>query len=259
MTRMNPIVLTPHSFLTVGAVLLTMAIVTARAVSVQEKARETVVTGERYRLSFVRESAEVTIEIRAHDGSWQVVSKPVAVTYAWSQRGVSREVKGMRTTWAVSTSPDAVVVGQQTVLDQAGGVVLDLHYVCRDAGVLLGTRLASPGMTVPGAILWAPPRLVLSATAWDGYLYWGIDGAAHLGKLDGLQPMPAYAKVSAWEQQGDVVRELSVSHPALVVRSSQWGAGLGVVFVDYTNRWAGTHSFLQRHSAKDFYLYGDIA
>ena len=243
--------------LLLAAVVLPLALAAApaRAVTIQEKTRETVVQGERYRLSFLRENADLTFELRGADGQWHGVGKPGGIAYEWSQRGRSHAANGARATWAVSTTPEQVVVGEQIVLDRTSGALLDLHYVCRDDGVLFGVRFSQSGPDDANSTLWAPPRLALSAAAWDGYLFWGQDGAAHGGRLDSLQPMPSYAGVSAWEQRGDVTRRLDGAHPALLVRSSQWNAGLGVVFLDYTNRWSGGHSFLQRYSAKDLFLY----
>ena len=231
----------------------------AFAVTMENRARDTVVTGNGYRFTFLREGTDLTIELRGRDGAWHVVSKPSAATYAVNRGNESRSANGQRATWALRAAPDTVTVGQQVVLDRASGAALELHYVCRDAGVLIGARLINSASNDTKSILWAPPRLTLAAPSWDRYLFWGADGTPHAQRLADLGAFPTYAGVSAWEQQGDTVRRFSAGQPALVVRSTAWESGLGVVFLEYAARWAGAHAFLQRYSAKDLLFYTGYA
>ena len=105
---MNLIGVNGSRFLVAEALFLTMAGMAAGVVTVHEAARETVVTGERYRLSFVRESTDMAIEVRAQDGQWHIVGKPGAVTYGCSQRGEIHEARGLRATWTVSANSRAM-------------------------------------------------------------------------------------------------------------------------------------------------------
>lgn len=229
------------------------------AVTVQDLPPTTVVTGDRYRLTLLRETADLTFEVRGTDGQWRVVALPAAVTYAWFRNGQVLAANGGRATWASSTTSNLVIVGQQTVLDRSSATLLEVHYLCRDAGVLIGARLVPATNDYSNSILWAPPRLALEASDWDSYLFWGPDGAAHTNRLATLQPFPAYAGVSPWGPQGDVVQSLSPARAALIVQSTARGVGLGTVFLDYTNPWAGAASFIQRYSTNSLYCYPGYA
>lgn len=231
----------------------------ASAVTVEDRTRETIVSGSRFRLTFVRESADLTIEVRDREGQWHVVTKPAAVAYAFFRGDEDHSANGARATWAKSATTDTVTIGQQIVLDRASSATLELHYICRDDGVLIGARLINFEPNDAKSTFWAPPRLTLAPKAWDSYLFWGPEGKAHTNLLGNLQPFPAYAGVSPWEQRGDTVRNLSTNHPALILQSSAWNIGMGVVFLDYAARWTGVHSFLQRHMPGALLFYPGYA
>lgn len=238
-----------------GLCILLTASFAAAAPTVQEEAKGVVVTGEQYRATFVRETMDVMLEIKGTDGQWHTAVKRGAVTFAYFRGDESHTAGGLRATWTVHRSDHTVVIGQQAVLDPATSTILDLHYLCTDSGVLLGARLAQRIPDDGQGRLWSPPRMGLSPADWAGYLFWGSDGKLHEGRIADLAPPPAYAGVSPWEQQGDTVKTLEPNHPALIVKSSSWGADLGVVFVHYADRWAGSQMFLQRHTPTALWLY----
>ena len=102
------------------------------------------IAGDGYRARFVPESAGFDLDVRDAGGSWQ----PVAANPSGTTLGifVDREYPagGRRATWALRHDADAVVVGQQMVLDARRGLTLELHCCCTDRGLLLGTRLIGP-------------------------------------------------------------------------------------------------------------------
>ena len=102
------------------------------------------VAGDGYRARFVPEAAGFNLDIRDAGGRWQ----PVAADTAGTTLGIfaDREYPagGRRATWALRHDADAVVVGQQMVLDAQCRLVLELHCCCTDRGLLLGARLIGP-------------------------------------------------------------------------------------------------------------------
>ncbi|MEI7731644.1 MAG: hypothetical protein WCO56_18870 [Verrucomicrobiota bacterium] len=235
-------------------ILLTLGCLVAQgfAVTVQDAPLETTVTGNQYRLTLHRESLDLGLELLGRDGVWHVAFKPSAANGALVQRGEPRIMNGRRATWTLTATPDQIVVGQQAMLDSTDAELLDVHYLCRDHGVLIGTRVTG---TNASTILWTPPRVALADTNFDGYLFWDGAGQPHHGSFAKLTPTPAYAGVSAWDQTGDVARKLSVTRPALMACASGWGVNLGVVFQDYSTRWSGSHTFIQRHTPQTVYFY----
>lgn len=231
----------------------------AHAVTIQESGLQTIVTGERYRLAFVRESTDVTFELKGGDNVWRTLATPSQMTLALMGNGQTWYAAGARATWALSARTNSIVVGQQAVMDRASGTVLELHYWCRDEGVLLGTRVLRTTPNQTGLVLWSPPRLTLAPNVWDRYAFWDAQGKSHARSLAELTPLPGYAGVSPWEQQGDVVAGLDPAHPAITVFSTAWQTGLGAVLLDYPARWPGATPFLQRHTAAYVYLYAGYA
>jgi len=227
--------------------------------TVTEDSGRTLLSGAGYRLTFVPESAGFGFEVRGPDGQWRnAAAKSAFLAPTWFE-GSEHSVNGVRATWARLTKGDTVVVGQQVPLDPVSGAVLELHFLCSDAGVLMGVRVVGAPAGGAQSRLWWPPRTGLEAADWDGYLLWGPDGEPHEGRIASLDPCPAYAGVSPWGDTGDTVPALDPQHPALIVKSSAGGAGLGVVFVDYTDRWARSQMFLQRHQPTTLLLYAGFS
>jgi hypothetical protein len=207
-----------------------------------------------YRACFWRDLGDMTLELRATDGTWQPVTKgPAGLNLAWLRGETMLAPNGCRATWAQQQVGAAVLIGRQAPLDIANGLALELHCFCTDDGLLIGGRLVGP--TAGDGCFWSPPRLLLDPDDWDGYAFWAAGGQRHAGALADLQPFPAYAGVSAWGPQGDTVSRLDAARPALIVRSTARGTGLGTVFMDYDQAWSGASSFLQRHTAAAMYLY----
>lgn len=212
------------------------------------------VTAPGYRVAFWRDLADLTLELKAADGSWLPVTKNAGgVNFAWLRGNSMMATNGCRATWATQPVGDAILVGRQVPLDVTTGLALELHCFCTDAGVLIGTRLVGP---VPEeGCFWSPPRLLLKPGDWDGYAFYAADGKRHAGTLAALQPLPAYAGVSPWGPQGDTVQRFDANRPALIARSDKHGTGLGVVFMDYDQSWSGTQSFIQLHTPNALFIY----
>lgn len=216
---------------------------------------QTLVTGDAYRAVLQPEFAGFDLEIRGGDGEWHAVAnRPGGITFAYFRGGEEHVATGTRATWAIEAREPVVAIGQQAVLDPVRGTVLELNFVCADAGVLIGARL-HPVPGGEGGTLWSPPRISLSPDEWDGYLFWGATAQRHEGRISELGPEPTYAGVSPWGQEGDTVPSLDPARPGLIVRSDRLGANLAVVFVDYESRWADSSMFLQRHTPAAMYLY----
>ncbi len=245
------------STLTLAATFSVCAAAGAAPNLVQEKGR-VVVTGQAYRATFSPEALGFDLEIKGPEGQWRrVTANAGGATFAYMGGAEAAVAGASRATWAVRRDGEAFAIGQQVPLDREGRSLLDLHVLCTDAGLLLGGRLAGP--EAAGASLWLPPRLALAPAEWEGYLFWDAAGKAHQGKIAGLDPCPAYAGVSSWGKQGDTAPALDPARPALVVHPAGGGSGLGIVFVGYRERWAGTSAFLQRHTPRSLYLYAGMA
>jgi len=210
-----------------------------------------------YRLTCQRETADLMLELKSADGQWHPIAKtPGAISFGYLPGPDAFLANGLRTTWATVQTPDAVVVGWQAMLDPMTGLLLEVHYICAGEGVLIASRLSARQPDGGQGSLWSPPRILLEPAGWDEYAFWAADGRRHAGRIADLQPLPAYAGVSPWGEQGDTVARLDPQHPALIVRSSARGVGLGVVLIGYADRWAGSYSFLQQHTPNALYLYG---
>ena len=224
---------------------------------VAEKNAHIVVTGKAYRVTFLRESMNVDLELKRGDGQWLPLAKRTGdILFACFRGNEDHTSIGLRATFATANRDRIVVVGQQAILDAQKGVVLELHYLCAQEGVLVGARLRGPAVARAGGQLWAPPRIRLIPGAWEEYTFWSKGSRCHQGEIAGLAPEPGYAGVSPWEQRGDTVRALDPTVPALVVRSVSRGTAFGIVYLDYSNRWSESHMFLQRHRAGELFLYG---
>jgi hypothetical protein len=127
--------------LSTGLWVALSATVAPCAPAVKGDARGTVATGDSYRATFVRETMDFLLEMKGTNGEWHPAVKRGALTYAYFRGDESRSANGLRATWVMKQTEGALVVGQQAVLDADTGTVLDLHYVCTDEGILLGTRL----------------------------------------------------------------------------------------------------------------------
>ncbi len=225
------------------------------APAVSREAGRVVVTGADYRVAFTPEMAGFTFQLKTADGEWYNVAEKESDSTLALFDGGEHPIRGQRATWAIEEKADYVAVGQQAVLRPDTKTILDLHLVCLDEGMLIGTRLSSSESAMSGHF-WCPPRIRLAPDDWDRYLFWGPDGDMRSGRLVDLDPCPAYAGVSPWEQKGDTVAKLCADRPAIAV-SCQWrNMGLAVVFVDYARRWSETCAFIQRHTPSSLYLYG---
>ncbi len=237
------------------------------------------IAGEGYRARFVPESAGFDLDIQDAGGRWQ----PVAASSTGTTLGMfaDREypASGRRATWALRPDADTVVVGQQVVLDARRGLALELHCCCTDRGLLLGSRLIGPPPAVRSGWLWSPPRLALDPQRWTEYQFWDAEGRSHAGRIAALDPCPAYAGISPWEQRGDTVAALDAQRPALIIQSGDAihvagslrdaksghpvtgvrSASLAVVYIDYAKRWRQAKMFVQRHQAESVLLYSGYA
>ena len=248
--------LTRPSLLALAACLGTTVIATAAPPAVRDEGGRTVLEGSAYRVTFVRESMDMMLDLKGADGQWHpIAASPAAISFGYLDRSDGYTANGLRATWATSRIGEAVAIGRQVVLNPIDGLALDVHCLCTDAGMLMGARLTrrAPG-DLDGA-LWCPPRILLNPADWDAYAFWAPDGQRHAGKIADLRPLPAYAGVSPWGPQGDTVQQLDARCPALIVRSAAWGVGLGVVFVDYASDWARSQMFVQQHTPQALYLY----
>ena len=218
------------------------------APAVSREAGRVVVTGANYRVAFTPELAGFTFQLKTADGEWYNVAEKESDSTLALFDGGEHPIRGQRATWAIEEKAGYVAVGQQAVLRPDTKTILDLHLVCLDEGMLIGTRLSSSESAMSGHF-WCPPRIRLAPDDWDRYLFWGPDGDARSGRLVDLDPCPAYVGVSPWEQKGDTVAKLCADRPAVAVLSQQRNMGLAVVFVDYARRWSETCAFIsQRHT-----------
>ena len=241
-------------------ILVTLACAASARPAVREAQGMTIVEGPSYRVSFGRDALNTILELKGADGKWLPVTKSASgFEFTLMDGSGLFGTVGLRATLAVRTTPDSIAVEREAAIDPANGRLFDVHFVCMDAGVLIGVRLIPPTAADSHRIFWSPPRIALTPGDWDGYLFVGPDGRRHAGRIADLQPFPAYAGVSAWEQQGDCAPALAPGRPGLVIRSDSHGIGLGVVFVDYAGSWAGSSCFLQRYNAGSSYLYAGYA
>ena len=228
----------------------------ARPTLVDEAGRCTI-TANDYRVSFARDSASMSYELRDAQGGWKPVARtPLDLVTALATADGVLEASRQRATWDLVEGDAYLAVSRRTVLGVTGRSVVGLEYLCADEGLLLACRVLGAGGQ---GTLWSPPRIGLRPADWDGYAFWSADGRRHEGALSSLQPYPAYAGVSPWGAQGDTVARLDSRHPALLVRATAAGPGLGVVYLDYGGAWQGASGFLQRHTPETLYLYGGFA
>lgn len=212
-----------------------------------------VVTGDAYRVRFVRDTVEMTYELRGRDGQWKPVNAGRdKLTFGLIKGDQLLQASNQRATWTTTTGPGYVAISRQTVLGLTGRIVLDLECLCADSGMLIGYRLDGE---VSSAAFWCPPRLTLTPADWDEYAFYAADGRRHSGKISDLQPLPAYAGVSPWGPEGDTVARFDDRHPALIVRSASDSRGLGIVYLNYAQAWQGAAGFLQHHTPGALLLY----
>lgn len=211
------------------------------------------ITGDGYRVRFVRGTVEMTYELRSTDGQWKpAVATSDKLTYGLMNGDQLLQASKQRATWTTTNGDGYIAISRQMVLGLTGRIVLDLECLCTDSGVLMGYRIDGD---VSKATFWCPPRMALTSGDWDEYAFYAADGQRHSGKISSLQPTPAYAGVSPWGAQGDTVARLDDNHPALIVRSVAANRALGIVFVDYDGAWQGASSFLQQHTPGSLLLY----
>lgn len=226
----------------------------AAAPTVSAAGGRRVVEGAGYRVAFAEGMADLALDVRCADGSWE----PVTASSAGLSFGVLTPTaactsNGQPVTWVQAAVGAAVAIAGRVVLDPVGDAILSLHILCADAGLLIGVQFE--GENGGQGSLWSPPRLTLAPGRWDGYAFWSEDGQYHAGRVADLNPVPGYAGVSPWEPQGDTTPALAAEHPALIVRSTASGGGVGVVLVAGNGAWQGSSSFLQRHSPTALYFY----
>jgi len=240
-----------------GVVVLAAASGIASAAPALTRAEgRTVVEAARYRLTLAREALEVAVEVRAEGGNWQpVTTNPGGISFGVMAGDDAATSNGLPVVWEEVPAGDAVALACRATLSPISGDALEVHLLCARDGVLVGCRYDAGSARPQAGSLWSPPRLMLSPAVWDAYAFWAGDGTYHAGPIAGLEPPPAYAGVSAWGSQGDTAGRLAAATPALVVQSTSAKSGFGVVFVDYGTAWAGSRSFLQRHTPGTLYLY----
>jgi hypothetical protein len=211
-----------------------------------------VVEGVGYRVAFANGSADIALELRRADGAWEpVTATPAGLSFGLLSAAACT-TNGLPVTWLQAPAGEALAVAGRVALDPLGDALLEMHFLCADDGLLIGARLE--GTVDRDDSLWAPPRLTLVPTAWDGYAFWSQDGQYRAGRIADLAPPPAYAGLSPWGREGDTTPALAAELPGLIVRSAASGVGLGVVWVDGT-AWKGSSSFLQRHTPTSLFFY----
>lgn len=217
---------------------------------------DAVIEAPGYRATFARDVFSMKLELRGSDGKWNPIAKDESNIAFGLMRGPGvLQANGLAATLAVVQQPDAAIVGRRTVLDPDTGLVLELHCICADRGILLGTRLIPKSGALPSGGLWSPPRITLVPSQWSAYSYSASDKGLRSGKISDLQPLPAYAGVSAWEQQGDTSAGFDPRRPGIILHSDTLGTGFGVVPQNYAKDWSGCFCFLQRYAADSLYLY----
>jgi hypothetical protein len=238
----------------VAALLVATAVPSAGVPTVATADGRLVVAAAAYRAVFADGTADIALDLRRADGAWEpVTTTPGGLAFGMlSEAGVST-TNGLPVAWMQAPVGTAVAVAGRVALDPLGAAFLTLHVLCADDGLLVGVQLEG-GDGSQGS-LWSPPRLTLAPGAWDSYAFWSQDGQYHAGRIASLEPTPAYAGVSPWEQQGETSPALAAEHPGLIVRSTTSGCGLGVVLVDAAGAWKGSSSFLQRHHPSALYFY----
>ncbi len=217
------------------------------------------VAGDGYQARFVPESAGFQLDVRDAGGSWQPVAANTAGTAFAFFDDREHSLGGRRATWALRQAADGVVVGQQLVLDARRELMLNIDCCCTDRGLLLGTRLIGPQSGERSGWLWSPPRFRLDPQRWTGYRFWDAAGRTHEGRIAALDPCPAYAGISPWEQRGDTITALDAQRPALIVQPADGGTSLAVVYVNYATRWRQARMFVQRHQPDAVFLYSGYA
>jgi len=217
------------------------------------------VAGDGYRARFVPESAGFQLDVRGANGNWQPVAVDAAGTSLALFDGQEHSAGARRATWAFWRAGDDVVVGQQLVLDVRRKLVLNIDCCCTNRGLLLGTRLTGPPSGDRTGWLWSPPRFRLDTQRWTEYRFWDGESRAHEGRINALDPCPAYAGISPWEQRGDTVAAFDAHRPALIVRPADGATSLAVVYIDYATRWREAKMFVQRHQPDAVFLYSGYA
>ena len=238
----------------VALVLVAAALPGAAAPSIAADGGRRVVEGTGYRVAFTEGTADLALDLRRADGTWEpVTASPAGLSFGVLTPTAACTANGLPVTWVQVSAGAAVAIAGRVVLDPVGDAVLGLHILCADAGLLIGAQLE--GRDGGQGSLWSPPRLTLVPGRWDGYAFWSQDGLYHAGRVADLSPVPGYAGVSPWETQGETTPALAAEHPALIVRSTASGCGLGVVLVAGNGAWQGSSSFLQRHTPTALYFY----
>ncbi len=110
---------------------------------VRDEDGRTIVEAKAYRVALVRESMDLMLDLKGHDGQWHPVAKmPNDISFAYYKGMDAYLSNGLRATWTLVRTPEVVVVGRRAALDAVGGIVLDLHHICADSGMLMRARLS---------------------------------------------------------------------------------------------------------------------
>lgn len=234
--------------------LWSMLFAAAGAVEVTETSNTVTVSASRYRIQFARESFHFLLELRSPDGQWHSAILPDSQPeYAYFGGSDWQSTVSCRANLRWRRQGEAVLVGVSGAVSPLDGVGATVHYLCTERGVLIRFQLQAVHPLAQGALCWALPRLRLNPLLFDSYAFWDDSGRQRQGTLSQLQPLPAYAGVTPWEQQGDIASALSAQTPALIVRSSEKGVALGVLQVGAG--WRAGYSFLQQHLPGVLFLY----
>lgn len=244
---------------TVLLVLLSLVSNAWAVPAVEEMPNAVRITGAAYRLTFARYSSEVGFELRDWKGAWRQVSKKNGTAeFALSEAGTLRSSAGNPARFRHEIRDGYVAAGLTTALAVEPPRIAMMHFLCADAGVLVSFEVTGPRLP-DGCTLWAMPRWPLETSLFERYSFFGDGDVLHTGHLAGLGDRQAYAGVSAWGSKGDTVPRFSNKHPALILHSTAAGTGFGVVFVRYGSDWERSHSFFQRYTPEDCYLYAAMA
>lgn len=217
------------------------------------------VTAPGYRIKFQRHNSEFDLELRDAKGEWRRVAKRLSQPEFGIVEGDRLRTTGVgpaKLQHAIRN--EGVVVGVTTVLSVEPRRIIRLHFICVEEGVLVRFSLDAKGIA-DAATCWAMPRFPLDGRLFDGYAFWSEPDAFHAGAVATLGERDVFAGVSAWGRRGDTVSRLSGRHPAVIARANNAGAGLGVVFLRYTEDWSQGHSFVQRHTPMSLFLYAGLA
>ena len=236
-----------------GGLLLTQA--HAGSVVASVTGQELVVAAPRYRLRLARFTCDPQLELRDAAGRWRpVLAERGRADFALVDPAGVHISSGAPARVRHAARADRVEVGLTTILGGSRPATATVHFLCTADGILV--RFALAGDPPPAAtVVWPLPRLLLAEPLFDAYAFWRQPDELRTGRIADLGDHGRYIGVSPWGQRGDVTRRLSARHPAILARGEKASVALGLVFLRYGTDWAGSFSFIQRHTPAHLYLY----